>query len=92
MSSKQATIVLAVAMATASPVTAWAFGGLGCADLPDYARATGVLEGIPSGCDMSVEQARRIVAAHDGQAIVDQPVAPVPHARHRHRRTVPPRT
>ena len=83
MSVKQDAIVLALMAMIMSPATAWAFGGgAGCADLPDYARATGVLEGIPSGCDMSVEQARRIVAAHDGQSVVDQPVAP----RHVHRK------
>ena len=89
MPLKEQTIALALAMIIASPATAWAFGAFGCADLPDYARATGVLQGMPSACDMSVEDARRIVAAHDGQAVVDPAVAPAPAHRKHHRAKTP---
>ena len=82
------TKIALVALATmAAPASAWAFGaGAGCADLPDYYRAQGALQGMPGACDMSVEQARRIVAAQDGPAAVYAPVAPAPRARHRHHR------
>ena len=84
MTFKHRVSVLAVAATMAAPVQAWAFGGggaPGCSNLPEYARAAGTLEGL-SSCDMSVEQARRIVAAHDGQAY-QQPDAPVRRRHHR---------
>ena len=93
MSLKEGPIVLALAMMVASPATAWAFGaGAGCADLPEYDRAVGALEGMPGACDMSVEQARRIIAAQNGQADVGQSLVPAPHRRHKHHRARMPRT
>ncbi len=81
--------VAVVALATmAAPATALAFGaGAGCADLPEYYRAVGVLQGIPSTCGLSVEEARRIVYGQSAPAAVyGQAAPPAPHARHRHHR------
>lgn len=47
-----------------APGSAWAWGIPGCTDLPEYERALGALQGMTSACDMSVERAREIVAAH----------------------------
>lgn len=44
--------------------SAWAWGVPGCINLPEYERALGALQGMTSACDMSVERAREIVAAH----------------------------
>ena len=87
------TRIALVALATmAAPAGAWAFGaGAGCADLPEYYRAQGALQGMTGACDMSLEQARRIVAAQDGPAAVYAPAAPAPRARHRHHRVHAPR-
>lgn len=81
MSLKHDVFALAVVAAMAAPIPAWAFGGggsPGCSNLPDYARAAGTLEGL-SSCDMSIAQARAIVAAHDGY----QPAVPARYRRHR---------
>ena len=62
---------LAVAMLAAlggAPGAAWGWGVPGCTNLPEYNRALGALQGMTSACDMSVEEARRVVAAHDGVA------------------------
>lgn len=83
---KRRTMALALAIAVASPATAFAFGGIGCTDLPEYDRAQGALEGMTGACDMSVEQARRIVAAQDGAAAGARPAGSALHRRHRHRR------
>ena len=48
---------------SAAPSPAWAWGVPGCINLPEYERALGALEGMPGACNMSVEEARRIVAA-----------------------------
>lgn len=85
--------ILLVALATtlAAPAAAHALGFAGCFDLPEYNRALGTLQGL-STCGMTVEEARRVVAAHDGPAAAQQ-VAPtqlVQHPRHRkpsHHRT-----
>ena len=88
---KQRTIVMALAAMIMAPGTALAFGGgAGCADLPDYDRAQGALEGMPGACDMTIERARQIVAAQDGPAAVSRPVAPAPHSHRRHRQRVQP--
>ena len=60
------TRTMTLALALAAPASAWAYSGLGCTNLPEYDRAVGALEGMPSACDMSIERARRIVAEHDG--------------------------
>ena len=75
-------LLLVSALAIGAPASAWAYGGggVGCSDLPEYYRAVGALQGL-SVCDMTVEQARRIIAAHDGTPVAD-PQAP---RRHRHR-------
>jgi hypothetical protein len=88
-----AAVVLAVT--AGAPVTAWAWGVPGCTNLPEYNRALGALQGMTSACDMSVEEARRVIAAHDGVAPPSPnppPGAaaapePRPQVRHRHRRS-----
>nr|WP_210274961.1 hypothetical protein [Methylobacterium fujisawaense] len=72
------------------PASAWAWGVPGCTNLPEYNRALGALQGMTSACDMSVEEARRIVAAHDGvapgpPAAAAEPQA-MPRVAPRHRR------
>ena len=74
-------ILLAVCLSAIAPASAFAFGAIGCTDLPEHDRAVGALEGMTGACDMSVEQARHILARDGGQ-----PDA-VPHPRRRHRRT-----
>ena len=84
MSFQHPAIAIAMLTAIALPAPAWAFGaGAGCADLPDYARAQGALEGMTGACDMSVEQARKIVAAQDGPAAAYGAPAPAPRVHHR---------
>ncbi len=96
---KQSLALLSLAL-MASPATAWAFGGgAGCSDLPEYYRAVGALQGMTGACDMSVEQAQRIVAQQGpqpaggtfaGAAVSNvDPAGPVPHARHRRHRVRP---
>jgi hypothetical protein len=90
-----AAAVLAASIAT--PATALAWGVPGCTNLPEYNRALGALQGMTSACDMSVEEARRVIAAHDGVALppaaapqvgpqVAPQIAPRAQVRHRHRR------
>lgn len=86
-----AAAVLAATVAT--PATAWAWGVPGCTDLPEYNRALGALQGMTSACDMSVEEARRVIAAHDGVALppaaapqVAPQIAPRAQVRRRHRK------
>lgn len=70
MSIKTGGAELALAIAMTAPATAWGMGvGLGCTNLPAYNRAIGALQGI-SSCDMSVEDARRIIAERDGPAFL----------------------
>ncbi len=47
-----------------SPASVLGWGAPGCTNLPEYERALGALQGMTSACDMSVDRARRIVAAH----------------------------
>ena len=69
MSLQSKALWVSLAVAVALPAPAWAFGGgAGCADLPEYARAQGALEGMTGACDMTIERAREITAAHDGSA------------------------
>lgn len=74
---------VAIVTAMAAPNSAWAYGGggPGCSNLPEYDRAIGALQGL-SSCDISIEDARRIVAAHGGQVYEPDP----PVRRYRHRR------
>jgi len=81
--------VLATVMAV--PGVAWGFvGGPGCTNLPLYHRALGALQGMTSACDMSVEEARRIIAEHDGPAAAPEPVDPGPRGHHGRRKDRPP--
>lgn len=85
MALKRGAFIALFIAAVACPHSVSAMGaGAGCADLPEYYRAVGALEGMPGACDMSVEQARRIVAAEQGgQQQSSAPAAPVRHRRHR---------
>jgi hypothetical protein len=84
-----AAIALATVAAAPSPAGAW--GVPGCTNLPEYNRALGALQGMTSACDMSVEEARRVIAAHDGvaagaPAVAEPQAAPTPRAGHHRRR------
>ena len=65
MTSKS--ILLAALLCAAAPASALAFGSAGCTNLPEHDRAIGALEGMTGACDMSVEQARRILAQDGSQ-------------------------
>lgn len=95
MSFRKCLAGLALAMIGAVPAPAWAWGVPGCTNLPEYNRALGALQGMTSACDMSVEEARRVIAAHDGVAApppVTAPpqVAPRPRVDRRHHRRIRP--
>ncbi|MGX9983841.1 hypothetical protein ABC766_14395 [Methylobacterium fujisawaense] len=90
MSIRNDLVALVLAAVGIVPASAWAWGVPGCTNLPEYNRALGALQGMTSACDMSVEEARRIVAAHDGvapgpPAVAAEPQA-TPRAVPRHRR------
>ncbi|MGU3464670.1 hypothetical protein ACLBXO_07415 [Methylobacterium sp. C33D] len=88
MSVRNGLAALVLAVAGAAPVPARAWGVPGCTNLPEYNRALGALQGMTSACDMSVEEARRVVAAHDGVAPGPPVAAAEPPSRvaPRHRR------
>lgn len=93
MSFRKGLAGLALAMMGAVPAPAWAWGVPGCTNLPEYNRALGALQGMTSACDMSVAEARRVVAAHDGVAAPPPNaaaplLAPPPRAYHRRHRRV----
>ena len=90
MSIRNGLVALVLAAVGIVPAFAWAWGVPGCTNLPEYNRALGALQGMTSACDMSVEEARRIVAAHDGvapgpPAAAAEPQA-MPRVAPRHRR------
>ena len=95
MSFRMGLAGLALAMMGAAP--AWAWGVPGCTNLPEYNRALGALQGMTSACDMSVEEARRVIATYDGVAAPPPAAAPTvappppthrrPHRRGRHPRS-----
>jgi hypothetical protein len=77
--------IVALVTTFAAPGTTWAFGFPGCPNLPEYARAVGTLQGL-STCGLNVEEARRVVAAHDGTAVAPQEAArgrQIHHPQHR---------
>ncbi|MDP4021003.1 hypothetical protein Q8W71_00055 [Methylobacterium sp. NEAU 140] len=76
-------------MLVAFPAVVWGWGVPGCANLPAYNRALGALQGMTSACDMSVAEARRIVASHDGVPAAPPQAAPPPAGHRRHRGTRP---
>lgn len=90
MSIRNGLVALVLAAAGIVPASAWAWGVPGCTNLPEYNRALGALQGMTSACDMSVEEARRIVAAHDGVApgppAAAAPPQATPRVAPRHRR------
>ena len=84
MPIKNYAAISALLAIAAAPASAWAFTGVGgCSGLPEYYRALGALQGgMESACDMTAEEARRIVAAYDGPAKVYQ-ASPAPRIRYR---------
>ncbi|GAB6973005.1 hypothetical protein [Methylobacterium phyllosphaerae] len=80
MSIRNGLVALVLAAVGIVPAPAWAWGVPGCTNLPEYNRALGALQGMTSACDMSVEEARRIVAAHDGVAPGPPAAAAAPQA------------
>ncbi|GJE47758.1 hypothetical protein GOFOIKOB_0783 [Methylobacterium tardum] len=95
MSFRKGFAAVMAAALVGAPGAARAWGVPGCTNLPEYNRALGALQGMTSACDMSVEEARRVIAAHDGVAAPPPNAAPLPGAapqavsrprvRHRHR-------
>ena len=63
--ARTAALILMCAGMSPQPASAGGAGGPGCTNLPLYNRALGALQGMTSACDMSVEEARRIIADHD---------------------------
>lgn len=63
MRSRKSLAVTVFAVGLVGPAPAWAWTSPGCANLPEYERALGALQGMTSACDMSIEAANRIVAA-----------------------------
>lgn len=92
MSFRDRAALLALMTTIAAPATAWAQGGggPGCTNLPEYNRALGALQGMTSACDMSVEEACRILAARGSSAAGCQRAAPPPRPRSRRHRGRPP--
>jgi hypothetical protein len=94
LSFRKGFAAVVVAALVGAPVAARAWGVPGCTNLPEYNRALGALQGMTSACDMSVEEARRVIAAHDGVAAPPPNAAalpdaapqavPRPRVRHRH--------
>lgn len=82
LSVKNSAAGLALVATIAAPVTAWAWGVPGCPNLPAYNRALGTLQGLTT-CGMTLEEARRVIAAHDGPGAAEQQVAPAPRAHQR---------
>ena len=83
MTVNSAAVLALVVTTIATPASAWAFTGVGgCTSLPEYYRAVGALQGMTSACNMTIEEARRIVAAY-GSPTVYQQVVPEPRPAHR---------
>ena len=78
--------VITVVAGLAGSAPAWAWTSPGCANLPEYERALGALQGMTSACDMSIETANRIVAAQGNRpgglfgALLSDPPPPVAEA------------
>ena len=89
MSIKQSAAALVLGAAIISPVSAWSFTGVGgCSGLPEYYRALGALQGnMESACDMTVDQARHILAGYGGVPGMQQ--APPGPRKASHRRHAP---
>jgi len=78
--------VTALVAGLAGPAPACAWTSPGCTNLPEYERALGALQGMTSACDMSIEKATRIAAAHGYRpgglfgALLSSPSRPVAEA------------
>lgn len=82
LSPRAPLLALAAVCAIPACVQAQGVGVPGCINLPEVNRAMGALQGMESACDMSVEQARRVIAEYNGTSVVPEPVPPRPHVRH----------
>ncbi|TXN21764.1 hypothetical protein FV217_13205 [Methylobacterium sp. WL9] len=84
MSVKTGAALFALATTIASPMAAFGQGGggPGCTNLPEYNRALGALQGMTSACDMTLEEACRIVAARGTPAAACQQIA-LKHSKRR---------
>jgi hypothetical protein len=80
LSFRNSAALLAFVTAIGVPAAASAWGIPGCPNLPEYNRALGTLQGLTT-CGMNVDEARRIVAAHDRPAAAAQQVAPQAQVR-----------
>lgn len=89
MPSKRATAVVALVGLVGSSAPCFAFGAIGCTNLPEHDRAVGTIENGPYSCGMSTEEAERILARDSGRAS-GQPAAPTTHAPRKHHRRTPP--
>lgn len=87
MSPAKVAAVLVLA-SVAAPAPAQAFGFAGCPNLPAYNRALGTLQGM-STCGMTAEEARRVIAAHDGSIATPRQVEPSSSAYRRPGRKQP---
>ena len=85
--NKNSVAALVLVTLIGAPAPASAFTGVGgCSGLPEYYRALGALQGgMTSACDMSVEQAHRILSTY-GVPSPDQQAAPVPRTQYRRHR------
>ncbi len=80
MSFKYSFTALVMATVMVAPAATWGggAGGPGCTNLPLYNRALGALQGMTSACDMTVQEARRIIDEHNSTTIAPRQVAPKP--------------
>lgn len=65
VTSRASVAITTLVVGSLAPASVLGWGAPGCTNLPEYERALGALQGMTSACDMSVERARRIVAAHN---------------------------
>lgn len=81
MSHKIMTLVLAIAGVAAWSSPSFAFGAIGCTNLPDHDRATATIENGDQSCGMSTAEANRILA--QDQRVAAPPATPTPRVHHR---------
>ncbi len=75
-------LALATGLAVPTIASAQGVGVPGCINLPEINRAMGALQGMTSACDMSVEEARRVIAEYHGTTVAPEPAPPRPRVRH----------
>lgn len=84
MLRRGATVTLVIAGLIASSATALA-RGVGCSELPAYARAQGTLQMGEGACNMTIAEAMRIVR-RERPDLYGPEVQPQPRAYRKHRR------